>query len=62
MTARIAFVVTLVLAAMLLMTGCDDRKCLDYDTTVQPHTTIINGKPHVSVVPVTYCARYEESK
>jgi uncharacterized lipoprotein YajG len=60
MTTRIAFVLTLV-AAILLLTGCEGGpKCLDYDTQVVSTTTIVNGKVVPGTSVVTICTRYED--
>jgi uncharacterized lipoprotein YajG len=60
MTNRIAFVLTLV-AAVLLLTGCEDGpKCLDYDTQVVSTTTIVNGKVVPGTSIVTICTKYAD--
>ncbi|MBA9050809.1 hypothetical protein BJ996_007647 [Streptomyces phaeogriseichromatogenes] len=63
MVARAAFMLTLVLAAVLLMTGCDDRKCLEGHTDLIPVTSVgPKGAVNVHVVPVYTCTKYEGSR
>jgi hypothetical protein len=53
------------LAAMgaLTLTGCEDGpECLDYDTALQPYTTIVNGKVHSGTHIVTVCTEYAKER
>ena len=54
-------------ATVLVVTGvvgasaCDPGpECVDYSTTLHTTTTIVNGKPVVSTVPVMVCMRYAD--
>ncbi|MEV4190326.1 hypothetical protein [Streptomyces toxytricini] len=59
---RLVLVAFLVPLFLLSLSGCGDRKCLDYDTQIVSTLTIVNGKPVPGTSVVTHCVQYEEVK
>ena len=50
----------LAIVGALGLVGCDPGPaCADWTTQLQTSTTIVNGKPVIQTVPVTFCVRYE---
>lgn len=53
--------IVLTLGAVIGLSACDTGpECLRWTTHTHTTTTLINGKPHVSVTPVTVCVEYAE--